>query len=102
MKKTALTLLLVAAAIAGCSKTDTAPAAAKATGVTKSQVAKPVMPPGSPPPAPELKFDEKGQPIIPKVVAPAPPKPPGGPSAPGLSPEALKAAQAKMAAKKTP
>ncbi|VTU42783.1 MULTISPECIES: hypothetical protein [unclassified Variovorax] len=101
MKKTALTVLLVAAAIAGCSKTDTAPATAKAPAA-KSQVAKPVMPPGSPPPAPELKFDEKGQPIIPKVVAPAPPKPPGGPSAPGLSPEALKAAQAKLAAKKAP
>lgn len=59
--------------------------------------AKPTMAPGSPPAAPELKFDANGVPIKPKLVAPAPPKPPGGPSAPELSPEALQAAKAALA-----
>ena len=61
---------------------------------------KPVMPEGSPPPAPELNFDAQGNVIMPKIVAPAPPKPPGGPQAPELTPEMLEAAKAHLAKKR--
>lgn len=103
MKKAALAALVVTAvALAACSKTDSpSPASDKKPAATKpAGVAKPTMPDGSPPPAPELKFDAAGKPIIPQVVAPAPPKPAGGPQAPGLSPEALKAAKEALAKSK--